>query len=132
MRSTATLGAARSAASKCFAIGVLLAACTDDPTLHVAVTNPTGLPIATTTVTDYESPTLHCEDVEFARLTQDQLAAVAIATETIAADGKTTGALTGISRADRKVIVARALDATGSLLAAGCAEQGVVDGAVTL
>ena len=108
------------------------AACADDPTLHVAVTHPQGLAIATTVITDYESPSLTCEDVEFSRLSPAQLAAVAVASETIDASGHATGALTGISRADPKVIVAQGFDASGQLLAAGCAEQGVVSGSVTL
>src|SRR6266850_3839102 len=118
-------------AMKSFAPLVLvLGACADDPTLHVTVTHPSGLSIASTTITDYESPTLTCEDVEFARLGPDELVAVAVASETVAADGQVTGGLTGISRADPKVIVARGFDMMGSLLSAGCAEVGVVDGSV--
>jgi hypothetical protein len=110
----------------------LLAACADDPELHVSVTNPQGLAIASTTVTDYESSMLSCDDVEFSRVSADELTAVAVTSETIGTDGKPTGALTGISRTDPKVIVARAFDAAGTLLAEGCAEQGVVSGNVTV
>ncbi|HEY1558870.1 MAG TPA: hypothetical protein VGF94_28800 [Kofleriaceae bacterium] len=116
---------------------MLLAAitgCSDDPALHVTVTHPTSVApaIASTTVTDYESPSLGCTDVEFAWLAPDQLAGLAIATETIDASGAISGNLDGISRVDHKVIVARGFDAAGALLAAGCAEQDVVDGSVEL
>ena len=111
---------------------VVTAACADDPELHVTVTHPQGLAIASTTVTDYESSSLTCEDIEFGRIPQDELDAIAVASETITPDGKTTGALTGISRTDPKVIVARGLDASGALLAIGCAEQGTVSGTVTV
>jgi hypothetical protein len=115
-----------------FALAAMLAGCADDPELHVAVTHPASVTVATTTVTDYESPTLTCEDVEFARLGEAELDAVAITSVTIDATGKTTGALTGISRTDPKVIVARGFDSTGRLVAAGCAEQGVIAGQANL
>ena len=56
------------------ALVVLLAACSTDPTLAVTVAHPVGLSVATTNVTVYESATLHCEDIEFARLDEAHMA----------------------------------------------------------
>jgi hypothetical protein len=106
----------------------LVAACSGDPELHVTVTHPPGLAIASTTVTDYESASLSCEDIEFQRQTSEELAAVEIASETILASGSTSGGLHGISRTANKVIVARGFDATTQLIAIGCAQHGVVSG----
>jgi hypothetical protein len=110
----------------------MLAACADDPQLHVTVTHPTDVDVASTTVTDYESPTLSCDDVEFARLGAAELDAVAVASVTIDATPNTGGALSGISRSDPKVIVARGFDTSGGLVSAGCAEQGVIEGQTNL
>ncbi|HTR50811.1 MAG TPA: hypothetical protein VMJ10_08905 [Kofleriaceae bacterium] len=112
------------------ALALLAGGCSSDPELHVTVTNPTGVTVATTTITDYESPSLGCTDVEFAWLPADQLAALAVATETIGSMGQVSGSLDGISRTAHKVIVARGYGSDGGLVAAGCAEQDVVDGSV--
>jgi hypothetical protein len=106
----------------------VLAACSGDPTLEVEVTHPTAQKVASTTVTVYESATLTCEDVEFARLDDLQLEALAVASETVDAAGKTMGSLAGISRTDNKVIVARGYDDAQQLLTAGCAQKGLVEG----
>src|SRR2546430_5198727 len=108
-----TVGVMRSSRSRAVALAVafVAAACASDPTLHVTVTNPQGLPIVSTTITVYESDSLRCEDVEFSRLTDAELGAAAVTAETIDATGNTTGALSGISRTDHKVIVARGVAA---------------------
>src|SRR5207249_3631345 len=70
---------------------VLIAvACSSDPTLHVTVDHA-GVAVASTTVTVYESETLTCIDVAYGFLTVDQLAALAVAEETIDAQATTTG-----------------------------------------
>ncbi len=104
-----------------------LAACSSDPVLHVTVTHPTGVAIASTTVSVYESKQFACQDIEYGDVDDVSLQAALVASETIGAQG-TTGALTGLSRTDPKLVVARGFDASGGLLAAGCAEQGVVSG----
>jgi hypothetical protein len=108
-------------------LGVVVA-CSGDPTLEVEVTHPPSLMVASTTVTVYESATLTCEDVELARLDSNALEALAVTAETIDANGKATGALTGISRTDNKVIVARGYDNKQQLLAAGCVQKGEITG----
>lgn len=107
---------------------VVLAACGDDPTLHVDVTHPAGLDIASTTVTVYESSALACDGVKFGDLDDAQLAALTVAEETVLANGTTIGELTGLSRTDNKVIVARGFDDAGVLAAANCVEVGLVEG----
>ena len=110
---------------------VVITACGSDPTLAVTVTHPTGLSVAKTTVTVYESTTLHCSDIEFSRL--DAVALDALATSEADLDSPgAVGSLSGISRTDNKVIVARGFDASGTLISAGCVEKGVVSGADTV
>ncbi len=107
-------------------IGAALAACSSDPSLGVSVTHPTGLTVSKTTVTVYESESLHCTDVEFSRLDAAALEALAVTSTDIndAADG----GLSGISRTGNKVIVARGYDTQGALISAGCSEKGEVVG----
>lgn len=110
-----------------YALVVLLAACGTDPTLAVTVVHPTGLSVATTTVTVYESGTLHCEDIEFARLDAAGLVAVETSEADLDASGA-PGSLSGISRTGNKVIVGRGFDTNGVLVSAGCIEKAEVTG----
>ena len=109
------------------ALVVLLAACSSDPTLAVTVVHPVGLSVATSSVSVYESSTLHCEDIEFARLDPAGLEAVLTSEADLDATGS-SGTLTGISRIGNKVIVARGFDTNQMLVSAGCAEKGEVRG----
>ncbi|HEX7701204.1 MAG TPA: hypothetical protein VF403_10790 [Kofleriaceae bacterium] len=112
---------------RCCALVVLLAACSTDPTLNVTVVHPVGLSVASTTVTVYESATLHCEDIEFARLDAAGLVALATSEADLDAIGG-VGSLSGISRTGNKVIVARGFDTNSVLVSAGCVEKGEVKG----
>ena len=112
---------------RCCAVVVLLAACSTDPTLDVTVVHPVGLSVASTTVTVYESATLHCEDIEFARLDAAGLVALATSEADLDAIGG-VGSLSGISRTGNKVIVARGFDTNSVLVSAGCVEKGEVKG----
>lgn len=109
-------------------MALVLVACGSDPSLHVTVTHPDGAQVSSTTITVYESSSLSCDDVAFAKLTTDQLDAVAVTAETIESTGQVMGGLTGISRTDHKVVVARGFDAMGKLATAGCGEVDVIDG----
>jgi hypothetical protein len=109
------------------ALVVLLAACSTDPNLSVTVVHPVGLSVASTTVTVYESATLHCEDIEFARLEAAGLVALATSEADLDAIGS-VGSLSGISRTNNKVIVARGFDTNSVLVSAGCVEKGEVIG----
>ncbi len=111
---------------------VALSACNSAPTLAVEVVHPSGLSVATTEVTDYESATLACTDVEFGLLDAGQLEALITADETLETGGAKTGNLDGISRTNNKVIVARGFDTTGALLSAGCMQVGTVSGNQTI
>jgi hypothetical protein len=102
---------------------VTLAACADDPTLHVTVVHPAGSQVAKTVVSVYEGA-FGCLAVEFGDLTADQLAASLVAEDTIP-----HGNLDGISRTDPKIVVARGYGADDKLITEGCAEKGVVTGA---
>lgn len=113
------------------AVAALLVACSSDPVLHVTVTHPTGLDVASTTVSVYESKKLSCQDIEYGDVDASTLQGALVASETVDAQG-TTGALSGLSRTDPKLVVARGYDGTGALVAAGCAEQDVVSGDATL
>jgi hypothetical protein len=110
------------------ALVVVFGACGDDPSLHVVVEHPAGLSVDKTVVTVYESPTLTCIDVAFRRIAETDLVPLAVAEETITSSGTVDGELSGISRVDHKVIVARGYDAMGEPLTGGCEEQDVVEG----
>jgi hypothetical protein len=112
------------------ALVLVVAACMDTPSLHVTVTHPTGLAIARTELAVYESSSLTCDDIAFARIGADELAAIAAIAQVIEGSGE--AALANLTRTGRKVIVARGLAAGGQLLAAGCTTQELVEGRVEL
>ncbi|HTL38700.1 MAG TPA: hypothetical protein VL326_36465 [Kofleriaceae bacterium] len=109
---------------------LLLGGCGDDPSLHVVVEHPDGLAVVTTSVTVYESPTLKCVDVAFRRISDADLVPLVVAEDSVIYHG--VGDLSGISRVDHKVIVARGFDVMGEPLTAGCAEQEIVEGRTTV
>lgn len=111
---------------------LVLSACGDDISLRVAVDHPADVTVDLTTVTVYESANLSCIDVAFARVGGDELDAAKVTEQSVSSDGEITGALTGISRVDHKVIVARGYSDTGAWITAGCAEQDVVDETITI
>ena len=102
---------------------IAVAACADDPTLHVSVTHPAGSQVGKTVVSVYEG-SFGCVQVEFGDLTADQLQASLVAEDTIP-----YGNLNGLSRTDPKIVVARGYGADGQLVTEGCAEKDVVTGA---
>jgi hypothetical protein len=106
---------------------LVVAACGEDPSLHVIVDHPDGSGVAKTVVTVYESATASCGDIEYGLLDEEQLQALAADEQTIEAQGKVTGALDEISRTERKLIVARGFDADDRLLTAQCAQHDVVE-----
>ncbi|HEY6040270.1 MAG TPA: hypothetical protein VIV58_38565 [Kofleriaceae bacterium] len=108
----------------------LIAACSSDPTLAVTVTHPPPVTVATTEVTVYESDSLKCTDLEFARV--DPAGLEALSADDVMLDGTARGALSGISRTGHKVIVARGFDAAMALVTIGCAEKDEVIGADTV
>ncbi len=111
----------------CLVLVLLLAACTSEPTLSIAVDHPSGLVVSSTEIAVYQSATLTCDNIEFGDLDATQLAAIQVAEETISAPEPNTGSLDGLSRTDHKVIVARGFN-DGALVSIGCAEQDVVSG----
>jgi len=104
---------------------VALAACNDDPTLHVTVTHPEGSQVVKTVVSVYEGA-FGCIDVELGDLDADQLQASLVAEETI---GAPNAHLDGLSRTDPKIVVARGYGSDGRLRTEGCAEKDEVVGA---
>lgn len=107
-----------------------LAACGDDLALDVQVHHPEGAAIARTTVSIYESSTAACRQIELGDLSAAELQAILTAEVTFAPGER--GALEGIAREDRKLVVARGLDAAGRLVAAGCAEKAAITGRDTV
>lgn len=113
---------------------IVVAACGDDPSLQIEVVPPANEDyrrlITRTEVTVYESEldTLTCEQIEFGDVSDDLLAGAAVARQTLHAGGRVEGTLDDISRLGKKLVVARLTTDTGVLIAAGCTEQGDVDG----
>ena len=114
------------------------AGCGGDPSLQIEVEQPANEDykrlITKTVVTVYESEldTLSCEQIEFGDVTEDLLLGAAVAQQTVFKNGRVDGTLDDISRLGKKVVVARMLTDTDVLIAAGCAEQGDLDGDVKL
>lgn len=101
----------------------LLAGCGEDPNLRVEVAHPeeAAAAIARTTITVYESPIVSCAKVEFGDLGASELDAIEVSQIEAGSGDELT-----MSREGTKTIVARGEGETGVLIAAGCAEQGVV------
>ena len=110
------------------ALVMSIAACSDDLAMSVRVEHPEGAQIERTEVTVYESPAgdVSCADIEFQDITEAELAGLEVAR----VDG--SGSLDGISRVGTKLVVARGFRANGMYFTAGCAEQGTIDGEVTV
>lgn len=104
---------------------ICLSACGDDLALVVDVQH--ALPVARTVISVYESDLLDCAKIEFGDVDAAALSAALVAEEIHDARG-VTGSLDGISRTERKYVVARGYDADGTLLTAGCATKDVVGG----
>jgi len=107
--------------------GLALAGCSD-PTLSVTVDLPDGYRshVRSVALADYESDSLDCDAIAFGDVSPEELDG-ALATQVEAAPGA-SAALTGVSRLDRKVLVARGLDDSGAEVVAGCATLGPIDG----
>src|SRR5690606_25794285 len=99
-----------------------VAACGDGRSLEVRVTHPAGAEVARTVVSIYESNTTTCTQIELGDLSTAQLQAI------LAAEQTDAGALEGISRRDRKLVVARGFDAADRYLTAGCTQHEEIAG----
>jgi hypothetical protein len=117
---------ARAAAAIALGLGLGLAACGDDLSLAVVVRHPADAAVARTVVSIYESSTTTCRQIEFGDLSTDELRAILVTEQALGADPG--GALEGISRLDRKLVVARGFAADGRLVTAGCTEHGKIAG----
>ena len=103
------------------------AACGDDLSIVVDVTNPT--PVNHTVISVYESDAVTCDSIEFGDLDATALQSALVAEEIYDSAGKVlSGSLDGISRTKNKAIVARGYDASDALITAGCTAKGVVHG----
>jgi hypothetical protein len=109
------------------AIAVAIAACSSDPTLHVTVVHTTDVKVSSTTISVYDSKMFTCQDIEYGNVDASALDAALVAEETIDSTGS-TGSLSNLPRTDDKVIVARGYNDALQLVAAGCADKGVVSG----
>jgi hypothetical protein len=109
-------------AATMLALALGAAACGDDLSLEVRVTHPEGAAIPRTVVSIYESATATCKQIEFGDLSPAQLQSILVAEQVGA------GALDGISRLGKKLIVARGFDGAGRLATAGCAEHDEITG----
>jgi hypothetical protein len=108
------------------AVALALAACGDDLSLEVQVQHPPGAEVASTTVSIYESATTTCKELELGDLSTAELQAILVTEQTIGANAG--GALEGISRKGRKLVVARGFEADGRLVTAGCSQQDAITG----
>jgi hypothetical protein len=102
-----------------------LSACGDNLSLVVDVTH--RIPVAKTVISVYESDSVDCTKIEFGDLDANALMAALVAEEIHDANG-VTGSLDGISRTERKYVVARGYDTDGTLLTGGCEIKDVVGG----
>ena len=102
-----------------------LSACGDDLSLVVEVNH--RIPVAKTVISVYESDSVDCTKIEFGDLDANALSAALVAEEVHDASG-VTGSLDGISRTERKYVVARGYDTDGTLLTGGCEIKDVVGG----
>ena len=105
-----------------------LVACTGAASLQVDVVHDPDIvgAVARTVVSIYVQGGLTCDAIEFGDISDEQLHG-ALAAE--ASDGMP---LTGIPRTDAKIVVARGYASDGTLVSAGCAALGVVDGDVAI
>jgi len=102
-----------------------LSACGDDLSLVVDVEH--RIPVERTVISVYESDSLDCTKIELGDVDATALAAALVAEEIHDAGG-VTGSLDGVSRTERKYIVARGFDGGGTPLTAGCATKDEVTG----
>lgn len=109
---------------RCVALLLALAACGEDPSLRVLVDHERP-PIDHVVVSVYESPSITCEQIEYADLTEAQLDALLVDEVTIIG-GEMEGTLDNLSRTDRKLIVVRGYSETGELLEGGCEAHDLV------
>jgi hypothetical protein len=103
-----------------------LSSCGDDLSLVVDVNH--RIPVARTVISVYESDSIDCTKIEFGDVDATALSAALVAEEIHDASG-VTGTLDGISRTERKYVVARGYDTDGTLLTGGCEIKDVVGGA---
>jgi hypothetical protein len=104
------------------------AACGDELSLDVRVTHPPEAAIARTVVSIYESNTTTCRQIEYGDLSTAELSAILVAEQTVSSGAGARGSLDGISRRDRKLVVARGYDAQDRFLTAGCYQQEEITG----
>jgi len=95
------------------------------------VDNPAVLSIARTQVAVYEVAG-RCSQLELGDLTDQELEPGLVAEQVLVEGSTPTAQLTGLSRTDPKLIVARAYGPDERLVAIGCAEYGEVTGHVSV
>jgi len=111
----ATLGVMRSCGL------LLLAACSGDPSLTIAVHHPSDETVRQTVVTVYFGASIQCSDIEFGDRTESELAAIAVDEVDVSDGGRVE-----VSRIGSKSIVARGYDAEHRFVTAGCQDVGEI------
>jgi hypothetical protein len=108
-----------------------VAACSD-PTLSVTIDLPAAYRSMVTSISlaDYERAGLTCDAIAYGDESAQALEG-ALTTQVEVSPGASAG-LTGISRLDHKVLVARGRDAAGDLVVAGCRDLDALDGDVAI
>jgi hypothetical protein len=104
---------------------LVIAACTGDPTLDVAVHHPAGYAVTQTRVTVYFGDDVRCNEIEFGDRTDAELAAIAVSEAT-------SGGRVEVSRLGGKSIVARGFDAQDRFVTAGCKDLGELAGTTAI
>jgi hypothetical protein len=100
---------------------LLLAACSGDPTLDIAVHHPEGYGVTQTSVTVYFGDDISCSEIEFDDRTDAELAAIAVVEVDVA-----KGERVEVSRLGGKSFVARGFDDQHRYVTAGCKDIGEI------
>lgn len=100
---------------------LLLAACSADPSLAIAVHHPDGARVTQTVVTVYFGADVRCSEIAYGDRTPAALAALAVSEVDV-----TDGGRVEVSRLGGKAIVARGYDADHRFLTAGCQDVGEI------
>jgi hypothetical protein len=106
---------------------LLVAACTGEPSLDVAVRHPARYAVVRTVVTVYAGDDIRCSEIELGDRGEIELGAMTV-DEVDAA----TGARLELGRLGGKSIVARGYDAQQRFVTAGCRDVGEIAGEMTL
>jgi hypothetical protein len=103
---------------------LVLAACSSDPSLAIAVHHPAAYAVAQTVVTVYAGGDISCNEVALGDRTEAELAAITVDEVDVSDGGRVE-----VSRLGGKSVTARGYDADHRFVTAGCKDLGEIAGA---